>query len=862
MRSDDPLTSVLNDNRTPIVTISGEGVAMTTRGRKRKVGQRDVWDLIVNNDDVSFKHILPRLNSTDLKFLHLVNGETRKLIKRSSREEELKKKFKVEEMSSISTLEVAWEHKSLWPSWLDETYFSEKYCVANECPMDLMACARAAQNGHLECLKYLREEVKEPWYWYTATRAAKYGHLHILEYLVERKFDKYNESACMLAAESGHLDCLKYLHETAKAPWDSEAVRLAHKNNQTECKSFFIFLSIGTIASIGISCAAEEYILKRIEGFHHYWFLALFELVVFSVMTFVWMMITTDNEGNGDVKDFGSNTNGVEDVLKSTATPTKKKKSSSFMHHEYYSRIVPPLKAPIHLYVASASLIGIYTSLGKVSYKYINYATGTVLKSSKLIPVILLSSVWLKRTYHWLDYLACVLLVIASCSFALGEHEGNKQLDAEDPTLYAFGFFLSFFCVCVGAVQSNVVDKALRDYEATVSENMLMTNSIGALLVFVVVLVKEPDAFAFFFGDWFYLSLITFRSIVFWLGAVFYTTLVKHFGAVPAVAITTCRKVLTVISSFVFFSSDKPFGVTYFVALVFFSGAVACEFFKHNTKTKSQQLEMARKDSDVEKHKSLWPRHWDETYFSEKVARTNKLELLEWAREEKKCRWDEWTINMAAEKGNLEMVKYCVANECPMDLMACARAAQNGHLECLKYLREEAKAPWYWYTATRAAKYGHLHILEYLVERKFDKYNESACRWAAMNGHFDCLKYLHETAKAPWNYHAVGVAHRYNQTECEQYLLDNNCPLPPGWRQSPGDWEEIYGEETPETPYYVHRKTRETTWTKPEYLAWTRVEHDWKEEEDGNEEEKKEDKESVPEEGASKKKGSWFSSKS
>ena len=141
----------------------------------------------------------------------------------------------------------------------------------------------------------------------------------------------------------------------------------------------------------------------------------------------------------------------------------------------------------------------------------------------------------------------------------------------------------------------------MRDYEATVSENMLMTNSIGALLVFVVVLVKEPDAFAFFFGDWFYLSLIAFRSIVFWLGAVFYTTLVKHFGAVPAVAITTCRKVLTVISSFVFFSSDKPFGVTYFVALVFFSGAVACEFFKHNTKTKSQQLEMARKDSDVEK---------------------------------------------------------------------------------------------------------------------------------------------------------------------------------------------------------------------------------------------------------------------
>ena len=35
--------------------------------------QRDLWDLIVNNDDICFKHILPRLNRTDLKFLYEVN---------------------------------------------------------------------------------------------------------------------------------------------------------------------------------------------------------------------------------------------------------------------------------------------------------------------------------------------------------------------------------------------------------------------------------------------------------------------------------------------------------------------------------------------------------------------------------------------------------------------------------------------------------------------------------------------------------------------------------------------------------------------------------------------------------------------
>ena len=45
-------------------------------------------------DDICFQHILPRLNGTDVKFLHGVNTETRKLIKRSSRAGDLKKKFR------------------------------------------------------------------------------------------------------------------------------------------------------------------------------------------------------------------------------------------------------------------------------------------------------------------------------------------------------------------------------------------------------------------------------------------------------------------------------------------------------------------------------------------------------------------------------------------------------------------------------------------------------------------------------------------------------------------------------------------------------------------------------------------------
>ena len=249
------------------------------------MGERDVWDLIVNNDDICFKHVLPRLNWTDVKFLYEVNSETRKLVKRSSHADALKEKFWIEEMSSISTLEVAWEHFP-WGTYdqevedeMDETFFCfevaftnklellkwareekkcdwdyrtitmaagqgnlemVKYCVANKCPINERACAFAALYGHLECLKYLHEEAKAPWDSVTASWAASNGQLHILEYLVERKYDKYDEGACQLAAENGHLDCLKYLRETAKAPWDEDAVREAHENNHPECLQYLL----------------------------------------------------------------------------------------------------------------------------------------------------------------------------------------------------------------------------------------------------------------------------------------------------------------------------------------------------------------------------------------------------------------------------------------------------------------------------------------------------------------------------------------------------------------------------------------------------------------------------------------------
>ena len=84
-------------------------------------------------------------------------------------------------------------------------------------------------------------------------------------------------------------------------------------------------------------------------------------------------------------------------------------------------------------------------------------------------------------------------------------------------------------------------------------------------------------------------------------------------------------------------------------------------------------------------------------------------------------------------------------------------------------------------TAAWAAANGHLHILEYLVERKYDQYSVLACRFAAQRRPLRLFEVLTRNRQRPWDSQAVREAHENNHTDCVQYLLDNDCPLPDGW---------------------------------------------------------------------------------
>jgi hypothetical protein len=79
-------------------------------------------------------------------------------------------------------------------------------------------------------------------------------------------------------------------------------------------------------------------------------------------------------------------------------------------------------------------------------------------------------------------------------------------------------------------------------------------------------------------------------------------------------------------------------------------------------------------------------------YDCSKAAGNGHLDVLQWLKENG-WPWDSWTCILAASGGHLKVLKWSRENGCPWNHVACQEAAREGHLNILKWLREN-KCPW------------------------------------------------------------------------------------------------------------------------------------------------------------------------
>lgn len=91
------------------------------------------------------------------------------------------------------------------------------------------------------------------------------------------------------------------------------------------------------------------------------------------------------------------------------------------------------------------------------------------------------------------------------------------------------------------------------------------------------------------------------------------------------------------------------------------------------------------------------------------AARGGHLAVLRWLRKHH-CDWDVWTCANAAAGGHLEIIKWARANGCAWDAWTCANLASVGALDALRWAVAEG-CPWDYRVYAFAAQNGHWDLV-------------------------------------------------------------------------------------------------------------------------------------------------------
>lgn len=226
---------------------------------------------------------------------------------------------------------------------------------------------------------------------------------------------------------------------------------------------------------------------------------------------------------------------------------------SCFAFGESVIRKETQRKIPFKNYFLLAFLTVATMGLSNSSVAYLNYPTQVMFKCCKLIPVLIGGILIQGKRFNIYDISASVAMSLGLIFFTLADVQVS-------PNFNLYGVVLIVGALCADAAIGNVQEKQMKKHKASSTEVVLYSYAIGFvyLLIGEIFFGRIIDALAF----WFQHPIETFGyclifSITGYAGINIVLHLVKNFGALIAVTVTTCRKAVTIVLSFIFFT--KPF---------------------------------------------------------------------------------------------------------------------------------------------------------------------------------------------------------------------------------------------------------------------------------------------------------------
>ncbi|ESW06948.1 hypothetical protein PHAVU_010G089600 [Phaseolus vulgaris] len=236
-------------------------------------------------------------------------------------------------------------------------------------------------------------------------------------------------------------------------------------------------------------------------------------------------------------------------------------------------QMVNPWKTYVKL---SAVLMG-SQGLTKGSLAFLNYPAQIMFKSTKVLPVMLMGSFipGLRRKYPVHEYVSAVLLVIGLIMFTLADAQTS-------PDFSVIGVLMISGALIMDSFSGNL-------QEAIFKMEMLFCSTLVGLPLLIPPMLFTGELFQAWTScsqNLYVYGVLVFEAMATFIGQISVLSLIALFGAATTAMITTARKAVTLLLSYLIFT--KPMTEQHAVGLLLIAMGISLKIYlddKSNKKT-------------------------------------------------------------------------------------------------------------------------------------------------------------------------------------------------------------------------------------------------------------------------------------
>mmetsp|Transcript_19318 Transcript_19318/g.74193 ORF Transcript_19318/g.74193 Transcript_19318/m.74193 type:complete len:356 (+) Transcript_19318:124-1191(+) len=238
---------------------------------------------------------------------------------------------------------------------------------------------------------------------------------------------------------------------------------------------------------------------------------------------------------------------------------------------------VRTLKAPLRSYILIGVLLVCSMGFANVATSYVGFPTIVLFKSGKLIPVMVGGVLIMKRSYSGLEIGSAFCISGGLVVLTLADMVGSVD--------YNFtGIVLLLLALMADAMVGNTQEKTMKKYQGNTRELVFFSHLCGSLLILMIMIVNGQLFAALSYcneSPLMYLQLPVFAACGY-VGLLFVLPMITIFGSFVAMTVTSCRKAVTLMISFMLFANTFTHMHAVAVALVF--GGIALHILAKNRK--------------------------------------------------------------------------------------------------------------------------------------------------------------------------------------------------------------------------------------------------------------------------------------